>query len=304
LTSVFRGLRRDGFTYFKIDFLYAGAYEGGRHDGTITGTEALRLGLQRIYDAVNPSGSSEQAFIVACGAPLLPIVGLVHGARIGGDVGAPQMQDGKAAPPQVGFPLILSMARNTAARTFFDRTLFNNDADVVMVASPQLTLDEARVMVTVAALSGGIYLLSDDLETLPPERLALLRNANLLALAGGPAAEPLNLFTAPEREARDHWFAFPQELPLVWARPETDDRVIVAVFNWSEEARPYHLRFVEVTGQAGSYHLYDLWSARRGGRSLGTRTRSVRLTLPPHSVRLLKMEPVAPARTGDAAISR
>ncbi|HZC76773.1 MAG TPA: glycoside hydrolase family 36 protein, partial [Ktedonobacterales bacterium] len=191
LTAVFSGLRRDGFTYFKIDFLYAGAYEGRRHDGTSTGTEALRLGLQRIYDAVNPPGSAEKAFIVACGAPLLPIVGLVHGARIGGDVGAPQMQDGKAAPPQVGFPLILSMARNTAARNFFDRTLFTNDADVVMVASPQLTLDEARVMVTVAALSGGIFLLSDDLETLPAERLALLRNANLLELAGGPAAEPL-----------------------------------------------------------------------------------------------------------------
>jgi Alpha galactosidase C-terminal beta sandwich domain len=146
--------------------------------------------------------------------------------------------------------------------------------------------------------------LSDDLQTLPAERLALLRNANLLALAGGPAAEPLNLFAAPEREARDHWFAFPQELPLVWARPESNGRMVVAVFNWSEEARPYHLRFIEVTGQAGSYRLYDLWSARRGGRSLGTRTRSMRLALPPHSVRLLRMEPVALAPAGDAAISR
>ena len=304
LTSVFAGLRRDGFTYYKIDFLYAGAYEGRRRNGAITGTEALRLGLQRILDAVNPPKSAEEAYIVACGAPLLPIVGLVHGARIGGDVGAPQMQDGKATAPQVGFPLILSMARNTAARAFFDRTLFNNDPDVVMVPSPQLTLDEARVMVTVAALSGGIYMLSDDLDTLPPERLALLRNANLLALAGGPAAEPRNLFAAPEREARDHWFAFPQELPPMWIRREAGGRTVVAVFNWSDEPRPYLLRFVEVTGRAGTYQLYDLWSARRGGRSLGTRARNVRLALPPHSVRLLRMEPVAPARTGDAAISR
>jgi alpha-galactosidase len=304
LTSVFAGLRRDGFTYYKIDFLYAGAYEGRRRDGAITGTEALRLGLQRILDAVNPPKSAEEAYIVACGAPLLPIVGLVHGARIGGDVGAPQMQDGQATAPQVGFPLILSMARNTAARVFFDRTLFNNDPDVVMVPSPQLTLDEARVMVTVAALSGGIFMLSDDLGTLPPERLALLRNANLLALAGGPAAEPRNLFAAPEREARDHWFAFPQELPPLWIRREAGGQTVVAVFNWSDEPRPYLLRFVEVTSHAGTYRLHDLWSARRGGRSLGTRTRNVRLALPPHSVRLLRMEPVAPARTGDAAISR
>jgi alpha-galactosidase len=303
LATVFSGLRADGFTYFKIDFLYAGAYEGRRHDGTVTGTEALRLGLRRIVDAVNPPSSSEKAFIVACGAPLLPIVGLVHGARIGGDVGAPQMQDGKAAPPHVGFPLVLSMARNTAARVFFDRTLFTNDPDVVMVASPQLSLDEARVMVTVAALSGGIFMLSDDLDTLPAERLALVRNPNLLALVGGPAAEPRNLFAAPEREARDHWFAFPQELPPVWVRPEPGGRAVVAVFNWSDEPRPYVLRFVEVTGEPGSYRLLDLWSARRGGRSLGTRTRSVRLALPPHSVRLLRMEPAAAART-DSAISR
>jgi len=303
LAGIFSGLRRDGFTYFKIDFLYAGAYEGRRHNNTVTGTEALRIGLQRIFDAVNPPRSSEEAFIVACGAPLLPIVGLVHGARIGGDVGAPQIQDGKAGPPQVGFALVLSMARNTAARVFFDRTLFTNDPDVVMVPSPQLSLDEARVMVTVAALSGGIFMLSDDLDTLPPERLALLRNVNLLALAGGPAAEPRNLFAAPEREARDHWFAFPQELPPVWVRPEANGRAVVAVFNWSDQPRPYLLRFVEVTGEAGSYRLFDLWSSRRGGRSLGTRTRSIRLALPPHSVRLLKMEPAAAART-DSAISR
>jgi len=78
---------------------------------------------------------------------------------------------------------------------------------------------------------------------------------------------------------------------------------VVAVFNWSDEARSYLLRFVEITVKAGSYRLSDLWSMRRGGRSLGTRTRNVRLALAPHSVRLLRMEPVAPAPAGDAAIS-
>jgi len=303
LAAVFRGLRQDGFTFFKIDFLYAGAYEGRRHDNTLTGTEAFRLGLQRIYDAVNPPKAKEQAFILACGAPLMPIVGLVHGARIGGDIGAPQMQDGKAIPPTVGFGLVLSMARNTAARVFFDRTLFTNDSDVVMVPAPQLTLDEARVLATVVALSGGIYMLSDDLDTLPEERLALLRNPNLLELAGGPAAEPSNLFAAPEREARDHWFALPQELPPVWIRPQADGRTVVAVFNWSDAPRPYRLRFQEVTGEAGRYRLFDLWSSRSGGRQLGTRARSIRLALAPHSVRLLRMEPAAAART-ESAISR
>ncbi len=299
LETLFRGLRGDGFSYFKLDFLYAGAYEGRRQDPRVTGTEALRIGLKRIVDAVNPPGRTARAYVLACGAPLMPVVGLVQACRIGGDVATPQMVDGKATPPFVGYPLVLSRARNQAARVFFDRTLFANDADVVMVTAPQLTRDEARIVVTLVALSGGLFLTSDDLESLPPDRLALLRNPNLLALAGGPAAEPLHLFSAPELEAPDHWYAFPQELPPVWVRPEPH-RPIVAVFNWSDQASPYLLRFPEAVGGSGPFQVFDLWSPRRGGRALGTRTGSLRLQLAPHSVRLLRMEraaePPAPQR--------
>ena len=297
LDELFRGLRKDGFTYFKLDFLYGAAYEAGRHDRDATGTQALRSGLKRIFDAVNPPGKPEKAFILACGAPLMPIVGLVHGSRTGGDVAVPQMEDGKASPPQVGFPLILSMARNQAARLFFDRSLFTVDADVAMAASPQLTPDEARVMITVAALSGGVFMLSDDLETLPADRLALLRNPNVLGLIGAAAAEPVHLFSAPEREAQDHWFASPQELPPLWVRREADGSAIVAVYNWSDSAKPYRLMFSEATGAGGAFAVTDLWSPRRGGRALGVKTNGLRLTLAPHSVRLLRMKPAAAEST-------
>lgn len=293
LDDLFRGLRRDGFSYFKLDFLYAAAYEADRHDPEVTGTQALRLGLKRIVDAINPPGRQETSFVLACGAPLMPVVGLVHGARIGGDVGIPQMEDGMARPPQVGFPLILSMARNQAARLFFDRSLFAVDADVVMAAAPQLTPDEARVMITIAALSGGVFMLSDDLETLPADRLALLRNPNVLGLVGEPAAEPVHLFSAPEREAQDHWFAFPQELPPLWVRGDDEGGAVVAIYNWSDAARPYRLRFAEATGGSGPYAIADLWSPRRGGRALGVKRDALRLTLPPHSVRLLRMSRAA-----------
>jgi Alpha galactosidase C-terminal beta sandwich domain len=164
-----------------------------------------------------------------------------------------------------------------------------------MAAAPQLTPDEARVMITIAALSGGIFMLGDDLETLPAERLALLRNPNVLGLVGGPAAEPVHLFSAPEREAQDHWFAFPQELPPLWVRREPDGSAVVAVYNWSDSARPYRLHFHEVTDASGAFAVTDLWSPRRGGRALGVKTGALRLTLPPHSVRLLKMRPAAEA---------
>jgi alpha-galactosidase len=293
LDQVFGGLRGDGFTYFKVDFLYGGAYEGKRHDPRATGIQAMRMGLKRIFDAVNPLGKPEESFILACGAPLMPSVGLVHGFRIGGDTGAPQMVDGTAGEPYLGFPLILSMARNQAARLFFDRTLFAVDADVAMAASPQLTVSEAQVMITIAALSGGIFMYSDDLDTLPPDRLALLRNPNLLELAGGTAAEPVHLFAGPELEAKDHWYAFPLELPPLWVREDSGGRFVVAVYNWSAEPRPYQLRFVEATGKVGPYQIFDLWSPRRGGRALGVKTNRLRLQLAPHSVRLLRMEKAA-----------
>lgn len=296
LNSLFSGLRRDGFTYFKLDFLYGGAYEGRRARPRVTGIEALRIGLQQIADAVNPRGSPVESFILACGAPLMPVAGLVHGCRTGGDVGAPQMTEGKAADPVVGFPYIVWMARNQSARVFFDRTLFAVDADVVMV-NPQLSLAEARVMITIAALSGGVFLYSDDLERLPADRLQLLRNPNLLALVGGPAAEPHHLFRAPDGEAGDHWFSTPDELPPVWSRREQDGSLVVAVYNWSAAARIHHLAFRDLTAEPGPFRLRDLWSPRRGGRDLGLHRDIARLALPPHSVRLLRMEPVAGFRS-------
>jgi hypothetical protein len=225
----------------------------------------------------------------------MPVTGLVHGCRTGGDVGAPQMLEGRAVDPVVGFPYIVWMARNQSARVFFDRTLFAIDADVVMV-NPQLTLDEARVMITIAALSGGLFLYSDDLESLPAERIKLLRNPNVLALAGGPAAEPHHLFRAPDGEAGDHWFSTPDELPPVWSRPEPDGSLVVAVYNWSSSARIHLLAFHDLTSEPGPFRLRDLWSPRKGGRDLGLHRQAARLALPPHGVRLLRMEPAAGTR--------
>ena len=294
LGSLFGGLRKEGFTYFKIDFLYAAAYESRRYDPQVTGVQALRSGLRRIFEAVNPPGKPETAFVLASGAPLMPLAGLVHGSRIGGDVASPQMTDGVAGTPMIGFGLVLSMARNQAARVFLNQNLFLVDPDVVM-ASPQLTEDEARVMITVGALSGGVFMYSDDLETLPPDRLNLLRNPNVLELVGGPAAEPVHLFSAPELEARDHWYAFPQELPPLWVRRDKDGSFIAAVYNWSDQPRPYRVLFSEVAGHEGPFVVTDLWSSRRGGRALGVKAQGMRLQLPPHSVRLLRMKDASAA---------
>ena len=58
-----------GYDYVKIDFIYAGAIDGIRHDPNVTRAQAYRRGLEAIRDAVG------NRFILACGNPIGPSVG-------------------------------------------------------------------------------------------------------------------------------------------------------------------------------------------------------------------------------------
>jgi alpha-galactosidase len=67
-----------GFTYLKLDALFAGMLPGVRASG-VHRVEAYRLGLEAIRRG------AENAYIVGCGAPLLQSVGIVDAMRIGPD---------------------------------------------------------------------------------------------------------------------------------------------------------------------------------------------------------------------------
>jgi alpha-galactosidase len=79
LTEVFTSLAGLGIDYFKIDFIYAGALEGGRH-GHADGLAAYRRGVELIREAIGPD-----AYLLGCGAPILPSIGLVDAMRISPD---------------------------------------------------------------------------------------------------------------------------------------------------------------------------------------------------------------------------
>src|SRR2546430_8222796 len=106
----------------------------------------------------------------------------------------------------------------------------------------------------------------------------------------GRAVRPVHHYSPPERGAQDHSFAFPHELPPLWVRRDQDGTAVVAVYNWSDAARPYRLLFSEATGAGGSYSVADLWSPPRGGRARRIKTDSLRRNLPPHRVRLPSMK--------------
>ncbi|HXM57430.1 MAG TPA: glycoside hydrolase family 36 protein, partial [Candidatus Dormibacteraeota bacterium] len=221
LRDLFADLRRQGVRYFKIDFLYAGAYAG---------LGAFRAGLEAIREGAG------DAWLVASGAPLLPLVGLVEGCRVGPDTATPliDFETGVTTATVFGDE-VMAVARNLAARAPLHRW-FQLDADIALVGG-NLELEQGRVLVTVAALSGGPFFASDDLQALPPERLALLTNPEVLELVGGAPAVA-------------DWEPAAGDLPPShWRRGD-----VLAVFNWATEPAEIAVR---APGAAGAR---DLWA--------------------------------------------
>jgi alpha-galactosidase len=69
-----------GYGFLKLDFLYAAALPGERHRPVARET-AYRLALEALRDA-----AGDDCFLLACGAPIVPTVGVCDALRVGPDV--------------------------------------------------------------------------------------------------------------------------------------------------------------------------------------------------------------------------
>jgi alpha-galactosidase len=123
LREVFGSLRALGIDYFKIDFVYAGAMDGRRSDPSVTGVEAYRHGLRVIREAIGPD-----AFLLGCGAPILPSVGLVDAMRVGPDIAHHfEPLDGDLSQPSQR-----AAAQNSRWRAWQQGRFWVNDADCLV----------------------------------------------------------------------------------------------------------------------------------------------------------------------------
>lgn len=156
-----------GYSYLKLDFLYAAAAQGIRHDASFTRAEMLRAGLEAIR-----RGAGDDAFILGCGCPLGPAVGIVDGMRIGPDV-APYW-DARSGASE---PATAAALDAIVARSFMHRRLWLNDPDCLMLRARQtrLTAEERGALAATIAASGGMLLISDDMALLEREAGALYR---------------------------------------------------------------------------------------------------------------------------------
>ena len=193
-TSVGR-LRELGIDYFKLDFLYAGALPGRRRED-VGEVAAYRSGLRLLREAAGP-----EAYLVGCGAPVLPSVGLVDAMRVSPDTFHEGGEDGSSG---------LRGRMSLAARAWQHGRFWTNDPDC-LVARPSYRLREPwaetvrsfgglrSVSDRVAGLDAwGLRTTRDLLETPAPEgpfpagtvRRGALAAAALAAAGQAAAAGP------------------------------------------------------------------------------------------------------------------
>jgi alpha-galactosidase len=153
LAEAFGRLRGYGIDYFKIDFIYAGALDGARSDGSAP-LAAYRSGVELIREAIGAD-----AYLLGCGAPILPTVGLVDAMRVSADVAPTYTSwDGDVSQPsQLGATI------STVARAWQHGRFWVNDPDCV-VARPEI--ERREEWAGVVARYGGLRASSDRIAAL------------------------------------------------------------------------------------------------------------------------------------------
>ncbi len=175
LRKVYTSLFEMGYRLFKIDFLYAATIPAHRHNPYTTRAEALRIGLEIIRESIG-----EDSFLIGCGCPILPAVGIVDAMRIGMDV-TPGWKN-RAMTTLLDDRNALSTKHsiiNTLNRAFMHNNLFINDPDCLIVREDgnRMTLDQVQALATAILLSGGMFVISDNLQTISKQRLDIIKTA-------------------------------------------------------------------------------------------------------------------------------
>jgi alpha-galactosidase len=273
LRQTYRTLVREwGARYIKLDFMDNTAIEGYYHRPNTSALQAERIGLEIIRKAVG-----DDVLLDKDGSPMLNPVGMVDEGRISQDTGHTFQRSKEAAP-------------GIAARYYMHRNFFVTDPDAFTVSRQLLeertieapaTLNEAQVSIALAAVSGGMFEIGDDLPTLggDPARVALVKNPDLLAMAKlSQAAVPLDLMT----------YADEDEQPSVFLLREDQRQSILAVFNWTEQPSSHAFTVSDLKLIKGQ--TYNLLNSFPPDQSLPMNHETLRFdNQPAHSVKLIKI---------------
>ena len=264
-----------GVRFIKMDFMDDSAVEGAYYRPNTTAMEAQRIGLKVIRETVG-----EHVVLDKDGSTMLNPVGIVDAGRISQDTG-------------YTFDASKDAASGIAARFYMNRNYFVADPDAFTVAKQvvddqawhggqkPLTLDEAKVSIALAAVSGGMFEIGDDLPTLgsSADRLALVKNRDLIDMARlGHASIPVDLMSYEPGDQQPSMFLLKQD----------KRQTVLTVFNWTEKAQTRKIDFPNLgLLDAGKYQIINVLD---GGTCCGTgASSSLNFAQPPHSVRMFKL---------------
>jgi hypothetical protein len=222
-----------GFEFLKIDFLTHGALEGAHYDKKVeTGIQAYNQAMAYIVDALDG-----RMFISASIAPLFPSQ-YAHSRRISCDV------DGTLG-------LTEYQLNNLTYGWWQNGTIYRyTDPDYMPLAKGE-TFEAARTRVNAAAISGTVYLNSDDVRN-PTARqymVELLKNPEINEVAlKGKAFRPLEGNTGT---AAADAFVLEDKKGVYY----------MAVFNytWESVEKTFDARRVGLP-PATRYAVTDLWT--------------------------------------------
>jgi hypothetical protein len=260
-----------GVRFIKMDFMDDTAVEGAYYRPNTTALEAQRIGLKVIRETVG-----EHVVLDKDGSPMLNPVGIVDAGRISQDTGH-TFDASRDAEPGI------------AARFYMNRNYFVADPDAFTVATQvvddqawhggqkPLTLDEAKVSIALAAVSGGMFEVGDDLPTLgsSAERLALVKNRDLIDISRlGHSSIPMDLMS----------YAPSDQQPSLFLLKQDKRQTILTVFNWTDQEQPRKLDLASLgLEDAGMYQVADVFTSANVPPS------GLSFTQPAHSVRMLKL---------------
>jgi len=285
-----------GYEYLKLDFLHAGAVEGQRYDPTVTSLEALRQGLKAIR-----KGSGDRTYIQQAIGPWLAAVGILDESRMSMDTEFRLTSDYTTSDiPWLNWQYATWYLRNNMAGYFAKGNLFNVQPGEGIRLGPW-SPDEARTIIAVYALTGGLWL-AGDLTTLSPEQVTLLNNPNLLELGAerrstpnsGGKARPLDLFEAPDwlggvgtmQVFQDSQRLTFRTLPRIW-HVQRDGVHYVGLFNWGDNRATMVLPLARIGLDPGrQYAVFDAWTNEKIGEYKG----NISLAIAGHGHMLLRVQ--------------
>jgi len=293
LRKVFRAYRRMGIRYFMVDFLISASgstpgtydYDEYYNKNLVKGPEVYRAGLEVIREESGP-----ETYLLASTSPTLQNVGLVDGVRVGPDYG-----EGRPVIP-VDSPYASFTRGDGAYKTyrprnwerhkytgckmaasyFTHRRLYINDSCNLLTVDGDVPLNEAQISATLFGICGGPMMLGDNIPTIKPERLALIKKC----LPRYPEiAKPVDLFTSVYPED------YPKTFNLAVKRPWGSWNIL-AIFNYDEPELNVEVGMESLgLNPEKEYLLYDFWDKR----FLGNVKHRITVSVPPHSVKLLSV---------------